>query len=362
MNIVFITPSLSSNSLGRTYSLWLITQALGWKSAVQTMKEEPIWEPLSGTEFADSCVVFDRSDDDVLDHLIHADLIVAIKPLEDSFLEAIKLAVEFDKPLLLDVDDPDLEGALSWHRPLRRFAKGVLRPRLVQRKKRLRRLAVETPTIVSNPVLQSIYGGTVIPHVRVDPGAGNAHLSLTPTVAFVGTNRAHKGVTVLRGAVAKGQDFGCKLVITDSAPADARPWEDWIGRTTLDQGRAIVDQADVVVIPSPRSGDAIGQLPAKLIDAMISGRAIVVTDVEPLPWAIGGAGIVVKPSDPMALTAALRTLADPHARARLGAHARATALERFTVGAVTSAFSAACSRVVSEFRSQNGITSEPTHG
>ncbi|WSQ11681.1 DUF3492 domain-containing protein [Streptomyces sp. NBC_01231] len=79
--------------------------------------------------------------------------------------------------------------------------------------------------------------------------------------------------------------------------------------------------------------------PISLIEAMFCGRATVSTDVGAVVEVIGGTGLVVPPRNPRALAdACLALLRDPERRARLGAAARARALELFTVEQNISAF------------------------
>lgn len=79
--------------------------------------------------------------------------------------------------------------------------------------------------------------------------------------------------------------------------------------------------------------------PAGLVEAMFCARATVSTDVGAVVEAIGGTGLVVPPRNPRALAeACVSLLRDPGRRARLGAAARARALELFTVEQNVSAF------------------------
>ncbi|NGN70201.1 DUF3492 domain-containing protein [Streptomyces sp. A7024] len=79
--------------------------------------------------------------------------------------------------------------------------------------------------------------------------------------------------------------------------------------------------------------------PAGLAEGMFSGRATVSTDVGAVREIIGGTGLVVPPRNPRALAeACLAMLRDPARRARLGAAARARALELFTVEQNIDAF------------------------
>ncbi|MFI9797840.1 DUF3492 domain-containing protein [Streptomyces sp. NPDC052302] len=79
--------------------------------------------------------------------------------------------------------------------------------------------------------------------------------------------------------------------------------------------------------------------PVGLVEAMLCGRATVSTDVGAVVEVIGGTGLVVPPRNPRALAEACVTLLrDPERRERLGAAARARALELFTVEQNVAAF------------------------
>ncbi|PKW09900.1 Glycosyltransferase involved in cell wall bisynthesis [Streptomyces sp. 1222.5] len=90
----------------------------------------------------------------------------------------------------------------------------------------------------------------------------------------------------------------------------------------------------VVVLSSVVEGFPVG-----LVEAMFCGRATVSTDVGAVVEVIGGTGLVVPPRNPRALAeACVALLRDPERRARLGAAARARALELFTVEQNIAAF------------------------
>ncbi|MEU6183937.1 DUF3492 domain-containing protein [Streptomyces coeruleorubidus] len=79
--------------------------------------------------------------------------------------------------------------------------------------------------------------------------------------------------------------------------------------------------------------------PISLVEAMLCGRVTVSTDVGAVVEVIGGTGLVVPPRNPRALAeACVALLRDPERRARLGAAARARALELFTVEQNIEAF------------------------
>ncbi|MGW2271279.1 GT4 family glycosyltransferase PelF [Streptomyces yangpuensis] len=90
----------------------------------------------------------------------------------------------------------------------------------------------------------------------------------------------------------------------------------------------------VVVLSSVIEG-----FPVTLAEAMLCGRATVSTDVGAVREVIGGTGLVVPPRNPRALAeACLSLLGDTERAQRLGAAARARALELFTVEQNTTAF------------------------
>jgi len=344
--MVLLTPNFENNSLGRTYCLWLLARHLGWTTEVLGVRGERVWSPLRGTEFADDCVLPGPGTSEAVregvlaERAAGADLLVAVKSLPSSFGLGLRLAGRGGTPLLLDVDDPDVEVRTSWLPPTQRLRAAVRHPRRYRDLLRLRLAAADVPVMVSNPVLQDMYGGVLVPHVREvpavapPPGGGGAR----PVVRFVGSPRGHKGVEQLRRAVAPLGSRGYRLEVTGDAPADAAAWEGWLGTTTLAEGAALVATADVIALPSLARSWSGAQLPVKLVDAMAVGRPVIASDLPVLRWALGDTGVLVPPADVTALRGALEDLADPHRRAELGRAAHRRAQELFSLSAVAPAF------------------------
>jgi glycosyltransferase involved in cell wall biosynthesis len=91
----------------------------------------------------------------------------------------------------------------------------------------------------------------------------------------------------------------------------------------------------VVHVPGPADP------PHRLIEAMMSGRAVVATDVGPSAETLGNAGVLVRANDPAALaTACLELLQSPERRRSLGEAARRRAMECFTTDRVIRAYGA----------------------
>lgn len=334
--IFFLTPDLEDNSLGRTYVLWLLAQELGMESIVVSTRGEKIWDPLSNDVFASSCRIIDNREE-ILSIANEYDIIVTIQPLEESLILGDYISSKIKKPMIADIDDPDLVSILAPHRLVKSSAKWVLKtPKMLDALRRLR-LAREYPTIVSNPVLQKYHGGTIISHARLPLEVGARHQSHNPHVVFVGTNRPHKGINLLRQAISElHSDSNFRLTVTDVEPPDAKPWENWVGQLPFTTAMDLVRSADIVALPSLEI--SYGQLPAKLIDAMLAGRAVLASAVEPIPWALNGRGLVIPMNNVAAIKEGLMQLRDPALREFLGDKARAHAMEEFTVASNAPTF------------------------
>ncbi|MER6298419.1 DUF3492 domain-containing protein [Kitasatospora sp. NPDC001539] len=90
--------------------------------------------------------------------------------------------------------------------------------------------------------------------------------------------------------------------------------------------------------------------PRLLVDAMLSGRAVVSTDVGIAREVVGPTGLLVPARDPRALAGAcLALLGDEERRARLGLAGRLRAQERFAVEPVIGAFREIYLELVSQY-------------
>lgn len=324
--------------LGRLYSLWLVARGLGWETTVLVPDAQDVWRPLRHEpEFTADITT------DAPAATAGADALIVVKPLPGSFDRGLTLRRQLGIPLVLDVDDPDWERTYGETRAaaLASFARHAVRGRPPLNAYRLRRRVRDADAImVSNPSMHRWYGpAPLVPHARVVRPPGREHTSRDSLeLAFVGTVRPHKGVATLRHAV--GLVSGARLTITAPPPPDAQAHERWVGRTDVAEGLDLVDGCDVVAVVSSPTVYGRGQLPVKLIDAMLSGRAVIASDLPPLRWALGDAGLIVPPDEPEALVRALEQLRSADLRADLGARARERAIELFSVEAVGRSLSA----------------------
>ncbi|WP_145767393.1 glycosyltransferase [Streptomyces brevispora] len=168
----------------------------------------------------------------------------------------------------------------------------------------------------------------LFPDEAADTHAADAHI--------VDAHAADAHIADARAADSRAAD----VHIADSRSADSRAagdhpvsFEDIGGAGIPDLAQAYA-AGGIVVLSSVAEG-----FPISLVEAMFCGRATVSTDVGAVVEVIGGTGLVVPPRNPRALAdACLALLRDPKRRARLGAAARARALELFTVEQNLAAF------------------------
>ena len=110
--------------------------------------------------------------------------------------------------------------------------------------------------------------------------------------------------------------------------------------------KQLLHDCDICAVPSLPSGYSSLQLPSKLIDAMVAGRAVVASDFPPIRWALGETSTLVAAGDSHALAEACRQLKDPHRRAQVGKALRGRAVENFTPQAVAPRFAEIARAVV----------------
>jgi glycosyltransferase involved in cell wall biosynthesis len=113
-----------------------------------------------------------------------------------------------------------------------------------------------------------------------------------------------------------------------------------------DQVRELLAIMDVFVLPSWREG-----LPRSAIEAAAMAKPLVLTDIRGCREVArhGIEGLLVPPRDPVALAAAIRLLLqDPAIRVRLGAAARARAVERFDERRVSALVAASYRRLLGQ--------------
>lgn len=359
---MIVSHDMSDNALSRAYVLWQLARECGWEAIVAGQVTTKLWPGATEPDFAGSCIQLPSSPVAMTRELTKlagwATCIVACKAYPTSFGIARVAAARTATPLVVDIDDFDIEHYLAagWRglaevvkasvgsrdfRKVLRDITGLHNPWVARTQRRaLRRV----PRFAASPTLIAHYGGRLLPAARRPFETVAPHGSDKPVVGFLGTVRPHKGIEKLRAAVERLAPEGFTLLVTADAPADAKEWETWTGAVGYDRVRELLQAVDIVAVPSSTSGEtsvfANGQLSIKLLDAMAAGRACVVSDMESLRWGLSGTGVVVADDEVDSLVEALRPLADPATRQAMGDAARRRSATMFELKALTPVFGA----------------------
>jgi glycosyltransferase involved in cell wall biosynthesis len=347
VRISIVASDLSDNATGRADLLARLLAPHYQVSVVGPQFGEGRWMPSRDSAVAYHAVKasrgpgFARRVPELLE-LIDGDLLVASKPRPTSFGLALLARRRRRRPLLLDIDDWEVgffSRSGSWGRVGRAlnlanpngFTWTWLAERLVGR--------ADAVTVASR-FLERRFGGSFLPHARdteawdpsrYDRAAARSHQGLGSgkVVMFLGTPRGHKGVDDLVDAVgALGPGVVLALVGVDSARGGATRWSRFphvkvAPEIPFDDVPRYLVAADVVAVPQRETTDTVGQVPAKLFDAMALARPIVSTAVSMIPEILDGCGLVVEPGNVPALAGAIKRLLDnPDEAAALGRRAR----------------------------------------
>ena len=345
MKVSILCFDLAHNAAGRAELLARLLAPRFEVDVVGPQFGDTVWGPVARSPIrhrgvrASRYPHFARIVPDLL-RLVDGDVIYASKPRPTSF--GLGLLARRRRPLILDIDDWELGffyRAGFWGRLGR--ALNLANPNGLSWTWLAERLvpAADTLTVASR-FLQSRFGGVLVPHVRdtdawdparQDRSASRAALGVgeRKVVMFLGTPRGYKGVDDLVEAVRLLGDgvvlvlVGVDLAGSSASRWGALPWVRLLGEIPFDDVPRFLVAADVVAVPQRATPDTVGQLPAKLIDAMALGRPIVATAVSMVPEILDGCGAVVPPGDPVALAKAVGAfLADQATAEAFGRRAR----------------------------------------
>jgi len=377
VKISILCADLSGNCLGRSYIMARVLERTHEVEIVGPAFGPGLWEPLAGESFAYRAWPMERRATSLpelrrLAEWVDGDVIYAHKPLAASFGVALWARVIRHRPLVLDIDDWDAafvreawSGLSGW--PAMRYLIGsTLRPHLNHGLwnnllfDRLTGLADRRT--VSNAFLAKRFNGTIVPHGRDTEAFRPATFDRVelrrqhdlgvdePWVVFLGTLHPYKGVDDLIEALAgmgasrpglllvgAGDDPVSRATV-DRARARLEGKVRCYGRQRFDRVPQFLSMADAAVIPQRASQATLGQMPAKLFDAMALGVPAISTAVSDIPEVLEGAGWVVPPDDPEALRAAIRErFTDPAEAARRAEQARRRCVEHYSWDAMERA-------------------------
>jgi len=377
MKISVLVPDLSHNCLGRAHLLAKILQRHYEVEIIGAVFGNGIWEPLAQIDELSYKGVKVRSLPCFLLQIkgmlteITGDVIYVSKPLFTSFGIGLLKKLSGKKPLILDIDDWETGFILSLTQRFKHLAYSPPQPHSVSSYwnnvfslfgEKLTHFA--NGITVSNNFLQEKFGGTIIWHAR-DTEAFNPEKfdksSLREkydidrnkkVVMFFGTPGLHKGIEDLIEAVNPLQNQSVLLTLVGADEhsysqnlmrlADEKLGERFkaFGLQPFGKVPEFLAMSDVIVIPQRRSSATVGQVPAKVFDAMAMAKPIIATAVCDLPEILDGCGWVVEPESSGHLAEAIQHVIDhPEEAEQIGQKARQKCIENYSWDAMENVLS-----------------------
>jgi glycosyltransferase involved in cell wall biosynthesis len=338
--VSILSHTVSGNALGRA---WVFAELLAGEFEIELVVAaragDAVWAPLRGQVererrwFVRTWPAFHAGAVALAREHVRGDLIIAIKPRLHSYGLALAARRERRRPVLLDIDDWELGFFSPWRDALLAPVSWVSAASNLHTRWYFTRTARADAITVSSTSLAERFGGVWLPHARrADAFRPDADQQAPePLVMFIGTPRPHKGLGDLVQAFRQVPIADAHLrIIGASADAELARAIEGDRRIQLEPPVPLAKlpdqlrQAWLVVIPQRAAAPSAAQLPAKLMDAMALGKAVLSTDVGDIPkWLAGDAGAVVPANDPAALARAMQSLlADPERLKMLGQNAR----------------------------------------
>jgi glycosyltransferase involved in cell wall biosynthesis len=357
LKISILSYDLSHNCLGRAYLLAKVLQRSYDVEIIGPTFGDGIWGPVNTDEFdyvsvpGECYPKFIPSINKMLNY-IDGDVIYAIKPKPTSYGIGLIKKMSAKTPLVLDVDDWEVgfssnskfqfikKSCLSIRGP-----NGLLYTYLMEK---LSGLADDVT--VSSTFLQNKFGGIIVPHGRdtdtFDPKKFDGDLirskygfSDEKIIMFFGTPRPHKGLEEIIHAMKLIKRKDLKLVIVGAN-------DDQYTRNLKNLGSDIIhmygmkpfskvpeflSMANMIVLPQRNNSSAVGQIPAKVFDAMAMAKPIIATRVSDLPIILDGCGLIVEPGNINALSDSILWVLENETEAKkLGNKARIKCINKYS--------------------------------
>jgi len=375
MKISILTPDLSNNCFGRAYLLAKILQKNYEVEIIGPIFRKKIWEPLSDiNDVTYKSIKIGRIPKSywqvstILKN-ISGDIVYASKPLFSSFGIGLIEKLLNKKTLILDVDDWQMGFRNEQYK---NFAPANRIKYLIYSMFQFyettsywnnligEMLALRADEItVSNTFLKEKFGGTIVWHCRntdvFDPQLFNrdsfrsiyAIPKNKKVVMFLGTPNVHKGLDDLIEAVKLTNNLNIVLSIVGIGNDPYSKKLEKLGKAKLgnrflpfrlqpfEKVPEFLTIADVVVIPQRENFATIGQVPAKVFDAMAMAKPVIATNVSDLPIILKDCGWIVEPENIGQLAESIQhVINSPEEAEDTGSRARQKCIENYSWNAM----------------------------
>ena len=374
MKISILTPDLSNNCLGRAYLLAKILQRHYEVEIVGPIFGKGIWEPVVDDKSITYKSVKIRGrfkpywQIKELAQKIDGNVVYASKPLFTSFGVGLIKKLSNGRPLILDIDDWQMgftEAISLSFSSFKYLATSAFYlydlfsywNTFIGEKM----FCFADKISVSNSYLQKKFGGEIICHARdtnmFDPAKFDKTLirkhygikGSKQIVMFFGTLMVYKGVEELIKSVELIKNHNIILVVAGlnyKSPYCLKLVQ--YAKKVLGKDRFIdfglqpfrkipefMAIADVVVIPQRETPATIGQMPAKVFDAMAMGKPIIATNVSDLPEVLNGCGWITEPGNTKQLSETIEYVLDNKGVAKeMGWKTRQKCIDKYSWDAV----------------------------
>ena len=360
LRIDIISHNISKNNFGRAVLLAEIIQRFANVKVIGVCKANTeIWPPQAQTKI--NLVKIEakhKSKFSIIKEIeknCSGNIVIACKPHFYSLFAGIYIKFKKKIPLITDIDDWErgfLLDSISQSSLKNKFYYIIRYLTAIFFEQALR---FSNDILVSNSQLQKKFGGNLVPHYKdtnnikpIPADMRTKHKLGIPKdrqiILFLGTDRPHKGLPVLQKAFKALESNNSILLILGLDKSDTRISDKkqnvylrsegiyYFGFQPANQLANILSISDIIVIPQLSTHASECQLPAKLIDAMSSGKAIISTSVSDIPAILSeNCGLVSKPGDFQVLSENISTLLDnKDIRKELGLNARMKAVQHYS--------------------------------
>ena len=286
---------------------------------------------------------------------VRGDVIIAHQFRLPSFGVGLLCKLRYGIPCAVYIDDDDIALTMAgrsnpWHRRLRAPGGDLFTRAMCG----LRRRA--DATFCGSEYFAGRLGGITVPLGRnaefydpdlVDREHIRHSLDIGPEqmlVGFMGNPRPHVGIEDLVAALELVPNT--KPVLLVAPPGKVSDGIDTLFRESTVDVRVLSGQpskavpgllaaSDLVVVPQRTEHVSLGQLPARLVEAMARAKPIITTKLGDIPQILGDAGVYVPERSPSEIAAAIRSLhADPERAKHMGREARAAFLGKLSLDAM----------------------------